>query len=367
MPPSAHQGPVKIPRRQFIVAAAAAAALSALGLYQLLAPRRRELRIYNYSAYIDPEVIKEFEKRYDVTVVYDEYEAAEEAFAKLQLSGGGYDIIVLTDQYVSQAIAKGLIRPLDHSLIPNLKYVDSMFFENRFDPGLRYSVPYGWGTTGIGYNGKHVAKGEIEGYEQLFDTRDFLPRHRGKVSMLDEFLEVVNAAKLYLGIPLDDWSEESVQRIIELLREQRDYLAGYYGASIYIPKLAKGELHAAQAWSGDVLQAQSEEPEVGYVLPKEGAFVWIDFMTIPARAREIELAHAWINFVLEPEVAAKNVRYTYYPSPLRREMLEGLVEGELLENPAIYPPKEAKLIHTSPLSEEALKVLERISTSVRKV
>jgi spermidine/putrescine transport system substrate-binding protein len=111
-------------------------------------------------------------------------------------------------------------------------------------------VPYAWGTTGIGINTVFIREEEVDGYEQLFDTKDFLPRHKGKVSMLEEFLEVVNAAKLYLGIPLDDWSDQAVQEIIELLRSQKDFLAGYYGASIYIPALAKGDLHAAQAWSG---------------------------------------------------------------------------------------------------------------------
>lgn len=336
--------------------------------YYFSLPRgRRTLRVYNYSTYIDPDLIKEFENKYNVTVVYDEYEAADEAFAKLQLGGGGYDVIVLTDQYIPQAVKKGLLAPLDKSKIPNLANVDPMFFENKFDPGLNYAVPYAWGTTGIGYNGNFVEEGEIEGYEQLFDTKVFLPKHRGKVSMLEEFLEVVNAAKLYLGIPLDDWSEDAVNEIIKLLREQREFLAGYYGASVYIPQLAKGDLHAAQAWSGDVLQAQSEEPAVGYVLPKEGAFVWIDFMTIPRNAREVDLAHAWINFILEREVAAKNVAYTYYPSPVKRNLLEGLVPADVLKNPAVYPPSTAKLVLTSPLTEEALSVLERISTAVKRV
>jgi len=360
---------VPITRRKFLVGLAAAAALGVFSyyLYTSTTPHRRVLRVYNYSAYINPEVIKEFEKRYGVEVVYDEYESADEAFAKLKLGGGGYDVIVLTDQYVPQAIKQGLIRPLDKSLIPNLANVDSFFFENRFDPGLRYSVPYGWGTTGVGYNAKYVAEGEIEGYEQLFDTEGFLPRHKGRVSMLEEFLEVVNAAKLYLGIPLDDWSEEAASRVIELLRRQKEFLAGYYGASLYIPGLVQGTLHAAQAWSGDIMQAQSEERSVKYVLPEEGAFVWIDFMTIPRGAREVELAHQWINFLLEREVAAKNTSYTYYPSPLRVELVKDLLDPEILENPAVYPPPGSKLIMTEPLTEEALQVLERISTAVRRV
>jgi len=359
---------VKITRRQFIYLAGATAALAAVGGYLWLLPRggKRTLKIYNYSAYINPDVIKDFEAKYDVKVIYDEYESADEAYAKLQLGGGGYDLVVLTDQYIPQAVRKGLIQPLSRENIPNLNNIDPMFIENKFDPGLNYSVPYAWGTTGIGINTVFIREEEVDGYEQLFDTKDFLLRHKGKVSMLEEFLEVVNAAKLYLGIPLDDWSDQAVQKIIELLRSQKDFLAGYYGASIYIPALAKGDLHAAQAWSGDVVQSQSENPKVKYVLPKEGAFIWIDFMTIPRNSQAPDLAHLWINYLLEPQVAAKNVGYVYYPSPIRKSLLEGLVGAEILENPAIYPPKAAKLIHTVPVTEDVLNVVEQISTAVKK-
>ena len=361
---------MKITRRQFIVSAGVLAATGLLGYYsyEFLAPKpRRTLRVYNYSAYINPDLIKEFESRYNAKVIYDEYESAEEAYAKLQYGGGGYDVVVLTDQFIQQAVKRNLIRPLDKSRIPNLSNIDPLFYNNKFDPGLNYAIPYAWGTTGIGYNGKFVREGEIDGYEQLFDTEGFLPRHKGKVSMLEEFLEVVNAAKLYLGIPLDDWSEESVNRIIDLLRRQRDFLAGYYGASIYIPQLAKGDLHAAHAWSGDVIQAQSEESAVGYILPKEGAFIWIDFMTIPAGAREVDLAYEWINFILEKENAAKNVSFTYYPSPVKKSLLVGSVPEDVLDNPAVYPPSTSKLIFTSPVDENVLSIVERISTSVKRV
>jgi spermidine/putrescine transport system substrate-binding protein len=361
---------VKITRRQFILSAGIIAAAAALGYYYFERQStggQKTLRVYNYSTYIDPDLIKEFETKYNVKVIYDEYESAEEAYAKLQYGGGGYDVVVLTDQFLTQAVKKNLIRPLDKSKIPNLANIDPLFLNNKFDPGLNYGIPYAWGTTGIGFNGKFVNAGEIEGYEQLFDTQGFLQRHKGKVSMLEEFLEVVNAAKLYLNIPLDDWSDDAVNRIIDLLRKQKDYLAGYYGASIYIPQLAKGDLHAAQAWSGDVMQAQSEEKAVGYILPKEGAFIWIDFMTIPTGAREVDLAHEWINFILERESAVKNVSYTYYPSPIKKSLLEGLVPDEILSNPAVYPPKDAKLLFTNPVDENILAIVERISTSVKRV
>jgi len=148
------------------------------------------------------------------------------------------------------------------------------------------------------------------------------------VSILEEFLEVVNATKLYLGIPLDDWSEDPVNRIIELLRSQRDFLAGYYGASVYIPQLAKGDLHTAQAWSGDVIQAQSEESAVGYVLPKESTFIWIDFMVTPRNAMVVPLPvhfacviHPYansLNHLSAGDISAtlKNVTFESCPSHL---------------------------------------------------
>lgn len=361
-------GFVKISRRRFLYLLGAIAVTSLAGYYFLF-PRKEEkvLKVYNYSYYIDPENIKKFEETYNVKVIYDEYEAAEEAFAKLQLGGGGYDVIILTDEYLPQAIKENLIRKIDKSLIPNLQYLDSRFFETPYDPGLNYSVPYMWGTTGIGYHSKFVSETELEGYEQLFDTNVFLPKHKGKVSMLEEFIEVVYAAKLYLGIPLTDWSDEAIEKIIQVLREQKPFLAGYLGASSYVPGLVNGSLHVAQAWNGDVLVAQEENEDVKYIIPKEGGLLWIDFMVIPRNAKEVELAHAWINFMLSPEVAGSNTNYTYYANPLKLELVQEYIEEDLLENPAVYPPKDAKIIETEVVNEEILKIVERISTAVKKV
>ncbi|HFC49637.1 MAG TPA: extracellular solute-binding protein [Thermofilum sp.] len=358
---------MKITRRRFlglIGAAAASAVLGYLGFNYLL-PKKRQLKVYNYSYYIDPKVIDKFEELYNVEVIYDEYEAAEEAYAKIQLGGGGYDLIVLTDSYVPQAIKQGLLQPIDHSLVPNIANIEPKFFDNPFDPSFKYAVPYMWGTTGIGINTKYIKEGEVEGYEQLFDTETFLPQHQGKVSMLEEFIEVIDAAKLYLGVSLDDWSEKIVEEVIDLLKAQKPYLYGYVGASVYVPSLVSGSLHAAQAWSGDVLTAQEEEESVQYVVPKEGTWTWFDFMVIPKKSKAVDLAHAWINFMLEPDIAAANTEYVYYPNPLKRSLVESYLSEEVLENPAIYPPKGIELFTPPLMTEEVLRIVERISTEVK--
>ncbi len=343
---------------------AGVAAIAAVGGGLSLLMRKRTLRVYNYSYYIDPKVIDRFEELYGVEVIYDEYEAAEEAFAKLRVGGGGYDVIVLANSYLSEAIKLGLVRRLDHSKLPNLSNLEPIFFELPFDEGLSYSVPYMWGTTGIGVNTKFV-EDKVEGYAQVFDTEYFLPKYSKKVTMLEEFLEVVQAAKLYLGIDLDDWSEKAVEKVVNLLKAQKPFLAGYWGASQYVPGLVRGRYlrcagverwRASSAGGGKSRHVRR---------PKEGALMWCDLMVIPKGAREVDLAYAWINYMLEPEVAAANTACTCYPNPLKRSLVENMLSPEILENPAIYPPSLKELRLPVILDVKKLKILEYIATEVR--
>lgn len=177
---------MKITRRRFLELLGAAAAAAVLGgtLYSLLKPEKRQLKVYNYSYYVDPSVIDKFEELYGAEVIYDEYEAAEEAFTKIQLGSEGYDLIILTDSYIRQAVDEGLIRLLDHSLILNLRTLIPGSSITPSTPRFKYAVPHMWGTTGIGYNSKYVRESEIEGYEQLFNTENFLPAHKARLLCL---------------------------------------------------------------------------------------------------------------------------------------------------------------------------------------
>ncbi len=371
---------VRLSRRQFLalLGAAVGVSIAGYGAYRVL--RRPSggggtLKVYNYSYYIDPKVIEMFEEEYGVTVIYDEYEAAEEAWGKLQVGGGGYDLIVLADAYVPQAIKEGLVRMLDHSRLENLGNLDPSFVDNPFDPGLSHAVPYMWGTTGIGYN-RALVDEKVTAWAQLFDTENFLPKYSKKVSMLEEFGEVVEAAMYYLGLDpqkTESWTQHK-DEIIELLRAQKPFLAGYYGASVYVPDLAAGRLYVAQAWSGDVLTAQDENPDVIYVIPEEGTWRWMDMMVIPRDAKNVEAALLWIDYMLRPDIAARNVAYVYYPASVRKDLVAselsrladelGVDPGEILENPAIYPDREIKGFSVV-MDEEKLKALEEIEVSVK--
>jgi spermidine/putrescine-binding protein len=329
--------------------------------YNILIKKERTLKIYNWSYYIDESVIKSFEEKYGVKVIYDTYEESGEAFAKLKIGGGGYDVIYISDSFLKQAIKEGYVQKIDHSKIPNFKNIDEELINNPYDNGLSYSIPYMWGSVGIGVNTKYV-KEEIKGWKQLFDE-EFLKKYNGKISMLEDFIDTINAVKFYLKIPLNDWSKESVEKIKELLKKQREYLAGYWGASQYIPGLVKGEVYIAQAWSGDILIAKDEEEAIKYILPEEGTVRFIDFMVIPKGSENVDLAYKWINFLLEPEIAEKNTRAVHYTNSLKRE----LMPNDLLQESALYPSEELmkKLQFEPILTEEEIKIVEEITIEVK--
>lgn len=374
-----------VTRRRLVKTGLALGALAMMPHAGMLARTARaqegELRIFNYSYYIDPRLNEWFTQETGYKVVYDEYEAAEEAWAKLQVGGGGYDIIILTDSYLKDAVEKGLVRRIDHNKIPNLSNLDPAFLDIPQDPGLKYSVPYMWGTTGLGVN-RNLVSESIETWGRVLTDKAFLEKYSGKISMLEEFVEVVAVTMLYLGLDpsrTENWSQENVEEIARILIGQKPYLAGYYGASKYIPELAGDRLAVAQAWSGDILTAQEENPRVEYVIPeREGGLKWGDYIVIPREAENVEAAYKWINFVLHPLIAAVNMAYTYYPVPLKIELIEkGLNNAweetlidvdpqELLGNPAVLPPPQiaSKLRNTAPLDEQGLAVLEEIRKRV---
>ena len=340
------------------------------------------LRVYNYSYYIDPTIIDGFSSEYGIEVVYDEYEAAEEAYAKLQLGGGGYDLVVLTDSYLPEAIRRGLIQRIDHGRLSNFSNLDQAFLDNLDDPGLSYSVPYAWGTTGIGVN-YHYLRGagldvDVDSWAYLFDEGK-LRLYRKKASMLEEAVELAIAAKIYMGLDVNDWSNATMDRVIDLLRRQKPYLAGYFGASRYVPGLVKGEVWVAQAWSGDVLWARDEfaselekrgedvsiAEQLVYAIPREGMERWTDYMVIPRDARNVEAAYLFMDYLLRPEVAARNVNYTWYPSPVRRDLIWRMLEEDVRREPAVYPtPEVEKKLFFVRHGPEAVRAAERVRLEV---
>ena len=340
----------------------------------------REVRVFNYSYYIDPRVNEWFERETGIKVIYDEYESGEEALAKLQIGGGGYDVIIMPSEYLRDVINNGFVKEIDKSLVPNIAFIDESYFNNPHDPGLKYSVPYLGGTTGLGVNAVKVTE-NIDSWGKILEDTQFLGKYKKKISMLEEFPEVFGTVMIYLGLDpsrKENWNDETGKRVAEILIKQKPYIAGYYGASVYIPQLASEQLLIAHAWSGDVETARRENSSISYVIPEEGALKWNDFAVIPRDAKNIEEAYAWINFVTDPLISVINSVYTFYISPIKSSYLktalekawsQGLIEVSpetYLENPAFNPPSSVanKLRYYTPLTQDILRIVEETRKKV---
>jgi len=306
-----------------------------------------KVAMYDWSNNNNPFVFDLFKDRTGVDVIYDLFNSDDEAFAKLEAGGSGYDIVVLTDKYVRNAIEREYVRKLDKSLIPNLKYLDPKFRELEYDPGNNYSVPYGFGSTAIGYNRNKIK--DLTSWKQYFDP-NYLEKYKKKVSMLEDPPEVIFATKIYLGKDLDDWSDSTMEEVKDALLKQKPYLAGYFGTDNYLPGLESETIYAAHAYNGDVLTAKYGDgfKNIEYLIPEEGAIAWIDNMLIPKDAPNPDAAHALINFLIDPLVAAYKTISVYIAMPI--PATKKLLPEELASEPALIPPEDMmKRLKLSPV------------------
>lgn len=278
-----------------------------------------ELRFFNWTDYIDPSILEDFEKEYGVKVIVDLFDANEDMLAKVRAGRSGYDIITPSDYAVEIMWREGLLAKLDKSLLPNLKNINPDLLNKYFDPGNVYSAPYMYGITGIAYNRQFFPNG-VDSWAAPFDTAQ-IARYRGKFSMLDDERETPGAALKYLGFSLNETSPEALQKAQEALIAQKPFLAAYNSSDVN-RKLASGEYVIAHAWSGSALQARnglgdefSGNPDIAFVIPKEGGMIWMDNMVILADSPNAYTAHVFMNFLMRPDIAARNAEYIGYLSP----------------------------------------------------
>jgi spermidine/putrescine transport system permease protein len=291
----------------------------------------RVLNVFIWSNYIAPETVAKFEARHGVKVRVDLYDSNEALLAKLQAGNAGYDVICPSDYSVQVLVAQKLLRPLDRAALPHLRNIDASFLDRGYDPGNRHSVPYFWGTTGIAYDRRRVA-GPIDSWSALWD-----PRHSGRVLMLDDAREAFGAALKRRGHSLNTTDAR-------LLAEARDDLVAQkplvraYNSSNFEDVLLSGDVWLAQGWSGQFARAMDQDPNLAYVIPKEGSTLFIDNLAIPIDARSPELAHAFIDFTMEPAIAAEICRTMRYSSP-NRAAWPLLPEG-IRRHAAVFPPPD---------------------------
>jgi spermidine/putrescine transport system permease protein len=291
----------------------------------------RELNLFIWSSYIAPETIAKFEKRHGVKVNIDLYDSNEALLAKLQAGNAGYDVVCPSNYAVEAMIAQGLLRLLDHSALPHLANIDAAFLDRSFDAGNAHSVPYLWGTTGIAYYRKRV-KAPVDSWSTLWD-----PAYEGRILMLDDAREAFGAALKLRGHGLNATDEKTLRAARDDLLRQKP-LVRTYNSSNFEDVLLSGDVWLAQGWNGQFAKAMDQNQDIAYVIPKEGSAFFIDSLVIPADARDPGLAHAFIDFTLEKEIAAEICETMRYSSPNRAAW--PLLPRAIRNHTAVFPPPE---------------------------
>ena len=334
--------------------------------------KKNELFIYNWSDYIAEDTIANFEAETGIDVTYDVFDSNEVLEAKLLAGKSGYDIVVPSGSFLENQIKAGVFQKLDKSKLSNLSNLDPSVLAktDAHDPGGQYSVNYMYGTTGIGYNVAAVEErgGDVESWDIIFNPDEISKYADCGVAMLDAPSEIVEITLNYLGYNPNTEDSKANEEALELLKQIRPYIR-YFDSSQYIDDLANGEICLAVGWSGDVFIAAYEEiEEVWFSIPNEGTVIWFDMMGIPADAKNVDNAHKFIDYILRPEVVADITNYVWYSNPnLVANTTEGLIDPEILEDPAIYPTEEtlSKLFADTADTPEKSRITSNVFNSFK--
>ncbi|MGN7292245.1 polyamine ABC transporter substrate-binding protein [Rhizobium sp. SAFR-030] len=350
-------------------------ATTILGATTALA-QERVVHVYNWSDYIDETILTDFTKETGIKVVYDVFDSNELVETKLLAGGSGYDVVVPTGPFLARQIQAGVFQKLDKSKLPNLVNLWPLVSERlaKYDPGNEYAVNYMWGTTGIGYNVAKVkaALGDtpVDSWDVLFKPENAEKLKACGINMLDASDETFAIGMNYIGKDPDSKATADLQAGGEVYKQIRPSIKTF-NSSAYINDLANGDICMTVGWSGDILQAKSRAEEakngveIEYVIPKEGTYMWFDNLAIPADAKNVEEAHAFINYLMKPEVIAKASNYVQYANG--NLAAQKVMEESVVKNPAVYPSETtlAKLFTISPYGPKEQRVINREWTAIK--
>ncbi|SMH39557.1 polyamine ABC transporter substrate-binding protein [Mesorhizobium australicum] len=354
-----------------ITAATALASIFAYGAFA----QEKVVNVYNWSDYIDDSILEDFTKETGIKVVYDVFDSNEILETKLLAGGTGYDVVVPTGAFLARQIEAGVFQKLDKAKLPNISNMWDVVATQtaKYDPDNAYSVNYMWGTTGIGYNVKKIQDAlgvdKIDSWKTVFDPEAMKKLNECGVYMLDAPQEIIPTALNFLGLNPDSRDPAELAKAEELLLAIRPYVRKFH-SSEYINALANGDICLAVGWSGDVFQARDRAAEadqgveIAYSIPAEGAEMWFDQLAIPADAKHVDEAHAFINYIMKPEVAAKASNYVFYANGNKAS--QELLDKEVLDDPAIYPDEAtmAKLFITLPYDPKTQRLITRSWTKI---
>jgi len=339
--------------------------------FALPAAAADKLFLYNWNNYIAPETLKRFEAECKCEVVQTYYSDNEELLAKLAAGAKGYDVMVPTGNTVEALIKGGQLQPLDRSKLPNLRNVDPAYLNTSWDPGNKYSVPYAMSTTILGYNDAKMKELGLptDTWAVIFDPK-YLAKVKGRVTVLDSSAELFAAAFKYLGYPANDVDEKHWREAADLIKKAKPYWAAF-NASSYIKELTVGNIWLVHGYSNDIFQANQDAQAAGRKfrivqgMPKEGAVLAVDSMVIHKSAPRPDLAHLFINFMLDGKNSAELTNLIGSGNPNLDAAKH--IKPELKALPAVFPPKEvaAKLEQLNELTPAQRRLRNRLWTEIK--
>ena len=356
--------------KNMLLTAAASLALASAAMAE-------EVRVYNWSDYIDEELLTKFEEETGIKLIYDVFDSNEVLETKMLAGGSGYDVVVPTADFLQRQIAAGAFQPLDYSKLSNSGNLWDVIKSRTeaYDPGGEHAINYMWGTTGIGVNVGKVTEilGEdapINSLELVFNPDNMSKLADCGVYFLDAPTEIIPAALTYLGLDPNSTDPDEIAQAGDVLMAVRPHVTKF-NSSEYISALANGEICVAIGWSGDVLQSRDRAAEadngveVAYNAPKEGALMWFDMMAIPADAPNPEGAHKFLDFILDAENMAAASNYVYFANGNLASQ-EFLVE-DVIGDTAIYPDEEtlSTLYTVRPYDPKTQRTVTRLWTKIK--
>jgi spermidine/putrescine transport system substrate-binding protein len=323
-----------------------------------------ELFVYNWEEYIHPDTIPSFEKEFGVKVIYDTYPGNEQLLAKLQAGGSRYDVVFPTHNFVPIHVSQGLLAPLNLENIPNLKNISSRFVDTSVDPGNKYSVPYLWGMTAMGHNTKYTKDDpNNNSWALMFESGP--ERYSGNLGFTDEMEEVMATALAYLGYSVNSRNKDELMEAGEVLMKIKPHVKAFFPGQDEAKALITEDVIVGHAWNGPVVQANRENPDVQWLLPKEGGTAWFDNMAIGKDAPHKFTAEAFMNYMLRADVSANNAEEGGYATP-NNIAIEKYVPAEIAQNPGIYPTDKelARLEFLAVIPDHILPIYDDIWTRV---
>ena len=291
------------------------------------------LHIYTWADYIKPDIVRRFEAAHACRIAIDTFDSNEVLYAKLKAGASGYDLLTPSSYMVSLMHSQGMLRPMDHALLPNIRHVDPEFLKIAIDKEMRHSVPHLVVNTGLAYLKSRVA-GFVPSWS-MFDRADL----RGRMTLLNDMRETIGAGLKSLGYSLNSTNPKELEEARDVVLRWEKNIAKFENEQ-YKTGIASGEFLLVHSYSGDILQVRKENPDIAFAIPREGTAISVDDLVIPMSAREIGLAHAFIDFLHDPAVAAENSAFLSYLCPNKDGY--ALLPADMRNDPAVFMSPELR-------------------------